>query len=135
TAEGLDSPAVKLHEPAHQGKADAEAALSVIDPPLALRRQVEHVRKKLGRNPDSRVRDADDGKSLLARDPNPDGPAGRGVPDRVRQQIRDDLVEPHRVRVRPDGLGPNIDDVALEPSRARPAAPRAPHACRQAQWL
>ena len=75
---------MKLHEPAHQGKADAEAALSMIEPPLALQRQVEHVRKKLERNPDPRVGDADDGKSLLARDPNPDRPAGRGVPDRVR---------------------------------------------------
>src|SRR5439155_1127914 len=127
--------AVQLHEPAHQREADTEAALSVEEPELALRGQVEHVRKQLGGDPDAGVGDADDREPLFADYSNPDGAARRRVLDRVQQEIRHDLVESSRVRVRPDGLGPDVDDMTLQPARARQVADRSLNAGREIQRL
>src|SRR5689334_12289270 len=123
-AERLHLAAVELDQPAYQGEPDAQTALGVNEPALALRRRVEHVRQQPGWNADPRVRDADDRERPLADDANADRAARRGVLDRVQHEIRQDLVEPRRIRIRPDGLGAHVDDVALEPTGARQIAHR-----------
>src|SRR5882724_6237816 len=134
-AERLDPSAVELPESAHECETDAEPALRVIEPARALRGQVEHVRDQIERNADAGVGNADYREVLLAADANADRAARRGVLDRVRQEIRDDLVEPRRVGARPDRLGPNVDDVTLEPTHARQVAHRPLNTGRQVQWL
>src|SRR6266403_285416 len=134
-AVGLHLAAVKLHEPAYQGETDAEAALSVEESPIALRGQVEHVRKQLGRNPDAGVGDADGRAPLFADHTDSDRAARRGVLDRVQQEIREDLVEPGGIRVHPDRLSPHVDDMTLQPARARQVADRPLHAGREIQRL
>ena len=54
-ATGFDTPAVRLDQPPHNREPDAEAAVSPIEPTLALHEQIEDPRQEIRRDADAGI--------------------------------------------------------------------------------
>src|SRR5213594_3758711 len=99
--ECFDPATVQLHQPAHQRESHTEPTLRAVARALTLYGHVEHVREQIRRDADPGVSDADHCLILLAADANADRATGRGVLDRVREEICDDLVQSRQVGISP----------------------------------
>ncbi|GAA3442466.1 hypothetical protein GCM10018955_19040 [Planomonospora venezuelensis] len=88
---------------------DRQAEPGALDPGLqgggGAEEPVEQLRVLLGGDADARVGDGDHGAAAFALRGEGDGAAGRGVPDRVGQQVVEHLAEPYGVGVHRDPPG------------------------------
>src|SRR5262249_12251200 len=96
---GTDASAVALHQLAHDGETQPEAAVAPRVRAVGLAEAIEDVGKELGRDPLPRVLHRDAHAVARVLQAYGDPPAGRRYRDRVRQQVPHDLLEP-------GGVGP-----------------------------
>src|SRR6185436_20359602 len=78
-APGLDRPAVKFDQPAHQRQTNPDAALRAVQRTLALDEQVEDAGQHDRVDADAGVLDAEHDLAALPLDRQPDAPTGVGV--------------------------------------------------------
>ena len=102
-ARGRDAPAVHLDELLDERQADPEPALGAGQRAVPLGEEVEDAGQQLGRDADARVPDLDDDVRPLAAGRERDAAPGVGVLGGVGQEVDEDLLEPDRVGLEPQG--------------------------------
>ena len=95
----LHRASVQLHQPADERKADPEAALGVILGAGNLDEGVEERRQRLGRDADAAVANTDFQLAVPLARGQIHAAAIRRVLDRVGEQVAEDLLQPHRIRL------------------------------------
>jgi hypothetical protein len=98
-AAGQGGAAVQFYQALHDGQADAQPALRLLQRPIDLRKHVEHPGQHLRRDADAGVLDADDRLVALTLDRQPDAAAPLAVLDGVVEQVAQRLGQPGPVRV------------------------------------
>src|SRR6185312_2461952 len=101
----LDAAAMQLHEAAHEGEPDAEAALRVHAAPRKLREHLEDTGEHRRRDADAVVAHADRRARAQALGADPDVAARARVLRGVVEEVREHLREPRKVGLEPDRLG------------------------------
>ena len=114
---------MQVHEPLHDGQADAEPALRPVQTAVGLCEQVEDARQHVGPNADAVVPHPQRHLILLALDDHVDPPAWLRVLRRVRDEIGDDLHEARRVP-----LDVRVVRRQLNADRVRPFVNQLTHA-------
>ena len=125
----FDRAAMHLGQLAGNRQAQAETAPFARDPRVGLPKTLEHVRKELRRDPDTRVADAHFHVRVDPLEPHLNSAATVGELDRVRQQVPQHLLQPFRIAR--DGRRLRIQD-RLDPHALRlrgrgDGVDRAPH--------
>src|ERR1700730_17985528 len=100
-ARSFDAPAVQLHELPHQREANAQPAAAAVGGRLVLVEEVERSLEDLGGHATTGVRAPPHPPVPTRAPPDRDVPAARRVLERVADQVREDLLDPPRVRVHP----------------------------------
>ena len=93
-----------LDEALHQREPDAEAALGAVDRDLALREEIEDRFEHVLPDADAVVGDGDDAEAVLEACLHRDGATRGRELGGVHDEVRDRLLQPHRVHVQGDGL-------------------------------
>ena len=108
-AVGVRGATVQLRQPPHQREPDPQAAARAVDGVVGLHEQVEDLRQHFGRNSDALVGDAQHRVVAFAPDTHADHAFAARELECVRDEVADDLLEPHRVAADPHGLGHEVD--------------------------
>ena len=114
----VHGPAVQRDEAAHEREAEPEPALAPVERGRRLRERLEDPVEQVGRDAHAGVGDAQQRDAVAPRDRDGDRPASGGVLHRVRDEVPDHLLEPHRVPVHQDGVR-RIHDVEVDPRALR----------------
>ena len=88
-----------LGEALREREADPEPSVDRLARPVPLPEHREDVREVRRRDPDAGIDDRNDDVSALPDGLEADAPVGLGVLGGVRKEVRQNLREPHRVRV------------------------------------
>src|SRR5262245_26020699 len=88
---------MRLDQLAHDREPHAETAVASIEPALALDEQIENARQELGRDADAAVLHAQHRLIAFGLDLHDDGAARRRVLQRIRQEVREHLLQPRAV--------------------------------------
>ncbi len=116
------APAVQLDQIAHQREADAQPALRMPSARMALRKHVENVRQRIGRDSGAIVVHRDHHVLTFAARAQRDAAARCGVLGGIVEQVGEDLREAHHVRLQHDRLrGKRHRELVLRGVDQRPA--------------
>src|SRR6266487_2914139 len=88
-AGNLHLPLMRLHDPAHDGEAEAGAAGVGAAGAVGAEETLEHEGEVLLRDADAGIADLDPGFAGCRRKANVDSPAGIGIADRVLEKVVD----------------------------------------------
>ena len=98
-----------LHEVLHQRQADAQPALRLRGGVVHLHEQLEDAGEHVRGDPDAVVPDPQHRHVAVPLGRQPDAPARLRVLGGIRQEVADDLGEPHRVGVEQQRFGRDAD--------------------------
>ena len=100
---------MQFRQAPHQREPDSQAAARAVDGVVGLHEQVEDLRQHVGRDADALVGDAQHRVVAFAPDEHADHAFAARELERIRDQVADDLLEPHRIAAHPHGLGHEVD--------------------------
>src|SRR5262245_43985505 len=101
----LGGAAVEFNDAADEGQAEAEPAWLLVEPPLRLHEEIEDPRQDRRHDADAVVAHPHHGaRRCIDVQRDPDASTRVRELDRVPEQIAEDLFEPARIAVHPDGM-------------------------------
>src|SRR5436305_1661288 len=103
---------MQLDEAAHQRESDAEAALRAVTPPFLLVEQIENPRQCYRHDAHPRIADRNYGIPVLLGNADPDIAIGRGMGNRIADEVGQDLLDAGSVAAYPDRHDVDIETMA-----------------------